>query len=55
MYVRTSYSELSEIRIFFIAIVFQLFFRMCYQEGPRKSWRIGIEWNTSARGQCWRC
>jgi hypothetical protein len=26
---------------------FHLCFRICYQEGARKSGRIGIEWNTS--------
>jgi hypothetical protein len=29
----------------FIAIAFELCFRICHQEGPRKSGRIGINWN----------
>jgi len=38
-----------------IAIAFQLCFRICHQEGPRKSGRTGTEWNTPALGLCCRC
>jgi len=37
---------------FFIAIALQLYFRLCYQEGSRKSERTGTEQNTSAPGVC---
>jgi hypothetical protein len=47
--------ELSETRRCFIAIVFKLWFRICHQEGPRKSGRIWIEWNTSSRDLCQWC
>jgi hypothetical protein len=46
-----SYSEWSETRCF-IATAFQLRFRICHQEGPRKSVRFGTEENTSATGLC---
>jgi hypothetical protein len=36
-----------------MAIAFQLSFRICQKEGPRKSGRTGIEWNTSAPGLCY--
>jgi len=36
----------------FITIAFWLCLRICHQEGPRKSGRFGIEWNTSACGLC---
>jgi len=38
---RISYSEWSETRKFVIAIAFQLCFRICHQEGPRRSGRTG--------------
>jgi hypothetical protein len=38
-----SYSEWSESRRCFSATAFQLCFRICYQEGPTKSGRIGNE------------
>jgi hypothetical protein len=31
---------------------FQLCFRMCHQEGPRKTGGTEIEWDTSASGLC---
>jgi hypothetical protein len=33
-------------------LLFQLCFRLCNKEGPRKSGRIVIELNTSAPGLC---
>jgi hypothetical protein len=36
----------------FITTAFQLCFRICHQECPRKSRRTGIEENTSAPGLC---
>jgi len=39
----------------FIAIAFQLCFRIYHQECPRKSGRTGTEWNTSAPGLWCRC
>jgi hypothetical protein len=43
-------AERSETRRYFIAIAFKLCFRICHEVGPRKSGRIGIEWNTVALG-----
>jgi hypothetical protein len=43
-----SYLEWSETRRCFIAVAFQLCFRICHQKGPRMSERIGIECNTSS-------
>jgi hypothetical protein len=45
-----SYSEWSETRRCYIGIGFQLCFRLCPQEGPVKSRRIGTEQNTSDTG-----
>jgi len=36
----------------FIAISFQLCFRICHWEGPIKSGGTGDEWNISAPGIC---
>jgi hypothetical protein len=47
-----SYSERSETRRCFIAIAFQLCFRICHQGGQRKLGEIGIEWNISVPGLC---
>jgi len=44
----------SETRRCLITSAFQLCFRMCHQEGPRKQ-RIGIECNISAHGVCCLC
>jgi len=30
----------------FITVAFQICFRICHQEGPRKSGRLGLECNT---------
>jgi hypothetical protein len=43
-------SELSDTRGWFFTIAFHLCFRLCHQEGPKKSGVIGIEWNISASG-----
>jgi len=47
-----SNSEWSETRILFIAIAFQLYFRICNQEGPIKLGRTGIESKISVPGLC---
>jgi hypothetical protein len=36
----------------FIAIAFQLCFRICHLEGPGKPGGTEIKWNTSAAGLC---
>jgi hypothetical protein len=50
-----SYSEWSETRRSFITITFELRFRICYQEGPRKLGKDGIKWNITAPCLCWQC
>jgi hypothetical protein len=43
---------LSETRGCSITIAFQLCFRICHQEGPRKYRGTGIQLNTSVSGLC---
>jgi len=50
-----SYSEWSKTRRCFITITFQIWFRICHHESPRKSEMTGIKWNKSAPSLCRRC
>jgi hypothetical protein len=46
------YPEWSKTRRCFIATAFQLCFRICHQESPRKPGGTEIRWDTSAAGLC---
>jgi hypothetical protein len=52
MCLNETYSKIRIGKHLFIATAFQLCFRICHQEGPRKPGGIEIKWDASAAGLC---